>query len=869
MCAGLLHVGHEALQLSDDCIEDAIGELAAVSFIERECLTDRHGFPINITRSDYPLYIDPAVQKFLQCRIGCDIPHIERIAIALAKHAMVPVQQIAQYLLSVKQHTDKSIVLLCTIVALLARYDIGHRHGNRNHELLRSAVYVIEAHLGSSHILVAYSLFNLARSIHKHNFRGNVGSTVRRGQKVMRLVTTPQVAEIMCKQAEEFARTGEGVNGGVMKLLESLLLQNGDAISIATMFFCYPTGQYVNVKNVLHHAMDGNHITCVRYIIETGGLDGRGLKYLADQAIIGGYVDTVALLMKEYHVQFGDNDTLMQAMVFNHIDIAELIWDKDTIYDLDRILIDALSHGGVLGPTVAYLLKRGANANASTDDGEGNSALHLAGTSCAIQVLCEHGADVNRRNLDGKTVLSRIWRIDGAIADQVISTLVEYGADIHEIDNDGNTLLTNLIKSRCDRMVIRSFYKFGADINAIDSDGCTPLHHAISENLFGAILELRILGANLASRDMHGDTPLLAARNCMTEWAIIEFCLLQPRRPKPSIQYKELVESPIFPPEVWSEVFRHFYNNNSLSEFLQASKACRQWRMLAKACIAYHQFLIYNTDYPANMNLLARLLRTTPDSHLVTDTVIITVNNLIDSDGEEIHIVNDDVKDLSSIIRISRPYRLGIFYDRESEWTDRHKRMEDAALKQVLRFATNVEELLTNGYDSRYDYVQRIRETLVKITLSDFANNDTTQFSSALAKCANIRSVTLYGSGSAPQNRTYHKVLSMWPELREVGLFGHGGHLSTCLNQLKVCGKLERIRIASDVHCTRALNELLELCPNLVELQIDTPICEIALVDDDTIRILRNCCPKLQTLTIPPLHVNVSLLPPNVTVVVQ
>ncbi|RUO95835.1 ankyrin repeat-containing domain protein, partial [Jimgerdemannia flammicorona] len=712
-----------------------------------------------------------------------------------------------------------------------------------------------------------------ARRYCKLKFERAAANAIGQGKQVMTNIWghPHHTTDILYRQADRFVWGDGRMGDDTMRLMENVLMLDKDSVSMTTIdvFFRYPTGEYMNIMNTLWDAIRGRYKKCILYILNTSKLDVDTLGKLTPTAIASGRIDSVNLLL-EFGVQFHPHDLACAAKNAN-IDILKLVGRecKLTQSELDSVLCAVLENRNIPAPNIEHLLDLGASANAVRD---GYSALYEACDADAIRVLCERGANTMERYDDGTTKFHRLRNIYDEYFELTVPILLKYGADINAVDDHGRTPLFTALNS--DRILIRSLCKYGADIDAVDNNGFTVLHHAAKTVHFSDIIELRMQGANIYFREnLTGKTPLLMPDNYLP-WAIAEFCLSSSLKPHiydiPDV--KSLTTT--LPAEIWSQVLYYYYHDNTFKKFLEMSEVCKQWHALVKnRQNQFDRFIVYN-DCRTDLNKAANVLRGDGSGN---DTLIIIVDDLIDCDHNDIE---KDVKNLIEIVQLSQPRRLGIIYnyciceddDNEEHWNGYHEK-EDLILAQILKFTTNVEELLTNGYDSKTVKTYLQNNDLTKITL--VYNYKCVNEPHLLGKCVNIRSANIYGIGNdTVVNSNYHEVLSAWPELREVGLFGHGGHLSRYLRQLNKNGstRLKCIQIA-DIptdDSNQALKELLKSCPELVQLHIDTPRCEIALIDDDTIRILLGHCPKLQTLVIPPHpDVCISILSSTVNVIVQ
>jgi ankyrin repeat protein len=151
--------------------------------------------------------------------------------------------------------------------------------------------------------------------------------------------------------------------------------------------------------------------------------------------------------------------------------------------------------------------------NVNTRDSRGSTLLMYAaayGSSGALKLLLERGADVNARNQFDATAL--VW---GANDPAKASLLIGKGADVNARTKAGRTPL--MVASTCYNCLetIRLLIAKGADVNAKDANGVNALHEAAFANDDEVIRFLLDKGANAGSADGMGMTPLMiSAYNC-------------------------------------------------------------------------------------------------------------------------------------------------------------------------------------------------------------------------------------------------------------------------------------------------------------------------------------------------------------------
>lgn len=141
--------------------------------------------------------------------------------------------------------------------------------------------------------------------------------------------------------------------------------------------------------------------------------------------------------------------------------------------------------------------------------------------SCGLQewpqilgLLKEHGADLNKKDRYGETILHEFIRNfpsssnDSAI--QVIECLLKYGVEVNIPGNRGNTPL-HVAACKGDLAVATYLISKGADIKARSNQGLTPLHLAAAGHPQITKLLLKA-GADVNALDENGRSPLAYSR---------------------------------------------------------------------------------------------------------------------------------------------------------------------------------------------------------------------------------------------------------------------------------------------------------------------------------------------------------------------
>lgn len=167
---------------------------------------------------------------------------------------------------------------------------------------------------------------------------------------------------------------------------------------------------------------------------------------------------------------------------------------------------------------VKALLGSGGNPNTVLEDIDGDTVeypMHWAaqnGNCAVLRALIEGGADVNSRDLEGKTPISCLCTLRSeADLSLCIQILTHAGADVDAADDEGYRPL-HLAAIWGNATYAKLLLERKASVDAIDGNGCTPLVTACAcfkNTHCEPIVQLLVRhGADLSARDREGRTCL-------------------------------------------------------------------------------------------------------------------------------------------------------------------------------------------------------------------------------------------------------------------------------------------------------------------------------------------------------------------------
>lgn len=172
-----------------------------------------------------------------------------------------------------------------------------------------------------------------------------------------------------------------------------------------------------------------------------------------------------------------------------------------------------------------FLLDHGADPNTRQSGPPILTLAVLAGRTEVVKLLLAHHARVDRRDPEGRTVLHLAARYG---YEQIAGLLLAAHADIGAADGNGDTALDQAVLFG-QSSVIPVLLQYGADPQRVHQrDGRGPVHEAAMKGSAALIDMLVVAGADPASPDLSGQTPIdlaLAYKNRGTIAALEQLSL--------------------------------------------------------------------------------------------------------------------------------------------------------------------------------------------------------------------------------------------------------------------------------------------------------------------------------------------------------
>ncbi|MFH1718217.1 MAG: ankyrin repeat domain-containing protein [Planctomycetota bacterium] len=228
-------------------------------------------------------------------------------------------------------------------------------------------------------------------------------------------------------------------------------------------------------------------------------------------AVDSNNMDLVKLLVEaDADVNAGSWPPLCQALYKGNTTIAKFLIDHgaNVNYPEDWGPLHEASIYNI--EMVKLLLARGANVNGG--NGKHEPALYAAirgGHRDIVELLIQHGADVNAKNNTWRRVYTPLQRAAITGRTEAVKLLLEAGANISVKDDRGQTLLHLILdmrnsdynQYRLSKDTVELLLAKGEDVNLKDNDGRTPLHLAAESDDRDIVGFLLDKGAKIDEKD--------------------------------------------------------------------------------------------------------------------------------------------------------------------------------------------------------------------------------------------------------------------------------------------------------------------------------------------------------------------------------
>ncbi len=258
------------------------------------------------------------------------------------------------------------------------------------------------------------------------------------------------------------------------------------------------------ISTALVAASSKGHIEIVQLLLNKGARKNVRWGENALTAALQADQEKTALLLVEKGAGIGaSRGTFLESLVrLCSKELFVLILDKAAdVSAQPEVYSTALKAACSLGreEIVQLLLAKGAAVNPPTL----HAALRKGGH--VLQMLFEHGADLNQKDTEGKAVC----HYASACGDiKTLEILMSRGSDISITDKQGRNCLHFAFTCGYDvTVIVTMLLKHGFDPNALDCHGWSPLHWAAKCGNTDVIAILEDAGAKISIETMNGWTP--------------------------------------------------------------------------------------------------------------------------------------------------------------------------------------------------------------------------------------------------------------------------------------------------------------------------------------------------------------------------
>jgi ankyrin repeat protein len=272
-------------------------------------------------------------------------------------------------------------------------------------------------------------------------------------------------------------------------------------------------------KTPLQNAVDAHSIDMIRYLVEHGAdvrtIDKEGntvlhcTDYPLDDTTFEYFIEHGA----DVHAVNRAGQTVLFSVVRSCVpdNRLSLLVERGVDIRSEPVLVVAIQH--CTDPMVELVLERGADVHQT--DASGNTPLHATirhTRTSVVDLLLEHGAaaDVNRTNALGNTPLhDAVVITESKEKRNIVQRLIEHGADVNRRNIEGKSPLYLAFQQQyLDPAVIQMLLEGGANVRQTNPGGETFLHLAAKHKYpnLHVIQSLIQHGADVFAKDAHGKT---------------------------------------------------------------------------------------------------------------------------------------------------------------------------------------------------------------------------------------------------------------------------------------------------------------------------------------------------------------------------
>jgi len=208
--------------------------------------------------------------------------------------------------------------------------------------------------------------------------------------------------------------------------------------------------------------------------------------------------------MRDSLSEEGVSEEASTQLLSNLTELAATLADPFVL--LYRLPIEALREKLEEDPSLALANDRGRNMIC---------AAAIAWDVPRLRLLLEFGADIETKDAGGHSPLYRTANGMGREEEgrAAIELLIEHGADVNRITGVGGMTPLHMSARRGTTRIAEALLDAGADIEARDKNGETPLRRAVNCSQERMVCLLLSRGADPRSTDRNGRTPIDAARS--------------------------------------------------------------------------------------------------------------------------------------------------------------------------------------------------------------------------------------------------------------------------------------------------------------------------------------------------------------------